>query len=55
MAENPAGGPLDDNDQPSWSDWDSSLKQTTYTTGDRKREFTALSDVLVLPTPPPFY
>ena len=23
MAENPAGGPPDDNDQPSWSDWDS--------------------------------
>ena len=34
-----------------------SLKLTTYTTGDRKREFTAPSesDVLVLPTLPPFY
>ena len=28
MAENPAGGPPDDNDQPSWSDWDS--RRTAY-------------------------
>jgi len=30
LAENPAGGPLDDNDHPSWSEWDSNM----YLMGD---------------------
>ena len=33
--ENPAGGPLDDNDQPGWSEWYSSnpKKSDTYRAG----------------------
>ena len=30
MTENPAGGPPDDNDQPTWSDWDSSMRFNVF-------------------------